>query len=98
MLVVDIITYAENNKLHVLEKSGGVSLFDALSAKLKLNKNDCWYFLPKNAKIPKEIVIAKDVEPDANGHFHYSLQPASNMLMSTFTEKLAEIGEQLRTI
>ncbi len=94
----EIITYGENNKLHVLEKSGGVSLFDAMSTKLKLNKNDCWYFLPKNAKIPKEIIIAKDVEPDAHGHFHYSLQPAYNMLMSIFKEKLAEIGDQLRTV
>ncbi len=94
----EIITYGENNKLHVLEKSGGVSLFDAISPKLKLNRKDCWYFLPKNAKIPKEIIIAKDIEPDAYGHFHYALQPAYNMLMSTFKEKLTEIGDQMRAI
>ena len=37
----EIVTYGENNKLHVLGKSGGVSLFDAMSPKLTLGKNDC---------------------------------------------------------
>lgn len=45
-----------------------------------------------------EIIIAKDIEPDAYGHFHYALQPAYNMLMSTFKEKLTEIGDQMRAI
>lgn len=94
----EIVTYGENNKLHVLGKSGGVSLFDAMSPKLTLGKKDCWYLLPKNASIPKEIIIAKDVEPDAHGHFHYVLQPAHDMLMSTFQEKLAEIGSQMRIV
>ena len=94
----EIITYAENNELFVLEKSGGVSLFDAMSPKLKLGNKDCWYYVPQNAKIPKEIIIAKDVESDANGHFHYSFQPAYNMKLKTFREKLAEIGDQMRRI
>lgn len=94
----EIITYSENNKLYVLEKSGGVSLFDAISPKLKPNKNNFWYYLPKTVNIPNEIIIAKDVEPDAYGHFHYSFQPSHDMLMSIFKEKLAEIGMQMRII
>ncbi len=94
----EIITYSKNNELYVLGKSGGVSLFDAISPKLKLNKNDYWYYLPKTAKIPNKIIIAKDVEPDAYGHFHYSFQPTDDMPMLIFKEKLAEIGMQMRII
>lgn len=94
----EIITYAENNELYVLEKSGGVSLFDAMSPKLKMGNRDCWYYVPQNAKIPEGIVIAKDVEPDANGHFHYSFQPAYNMKLVDFREKLNEIGKQMRKV
>ena len=94
----EIITYAEKNELYVLEKSGGVSLFDAMSPKLKMGNKDCWYYVPQNVKIPEGIVIAKDVEPDANGHFHYAFQPAYNMKLKIFKEKLAEIGSQMRRI
>ncbi len=94
----EIITYAENDELYVLEKSGGVSLFDAMSPKLKMGSKDCWYYVPQNAKIPEGIAIAKDVEPDANGHFHYAFQPAYSMKFELFKEKLSEIGKQMRRI
>lgn len=94
----EIITYKENNDLYVLEKSGGVSLFDAMSPKLSLGRSDCWYYVPQNAKIPDGILIAKDVEPDEYGHFHYSFQPGHNMKLSEFQEKLAEIGKQMRIV
>lgn len=94
----EIITYSENNELYVLEKSGGVSLFDAMSPKLQLGKKDCWYYVPENAKTPDGIVIAKDVEPDAHGHFHYAFQPEYNMKLDEFKAKLAEIGKQMRRV
>ncbi|MDH5178863.1 MAG: hypothetical protein OEZ39_10335 [Gammaproteobacteria bacterium] len=94
----EIITYQENKQLYVLAKSGGVSLFDAMSPKLTLTGKDCWYLVPKNTPIPDGIVIAKDVEPDDNGHFHYAFQPEHDMLMSTYKEKLAEIGKHMRVV
>lgn len=95
---VEIITYAENGILYVLGKSGGVSLFDAMSPKLKLGPKDCWYFLPKDAEIPKGILIAKDVSPDQNGHFHYALMPADSMKKDDFIKLLSKIGEQMRIV
>lgn len=94
----EIITYKENNKLYVLGKSGGVSLFDAISPKLTLGRKDCWYLLPKSVNIPKEIVIAKNIDVDTNGHFHYSFQPANDMLMLDFERSLAEIGAEMRIV
>ncbi|MCO1336727.1 hypothetical protein MO867_20580 [Microbulbifer sp. OS29] len=94
----EIITFKEKDELYVLEKSGGVSLFDAMSPKLKMGKNDCWYYVPKNVVIPEGILIAKDVEPDAHGHFHYAFQPAYSMKISEFTDKLSEIGTQMRKV
>ncbi len=94
----EIITYAENRELFVLAKSGGVSLFDAMSPKITLSKNDRWYYIPKEAKIPDGIAIAKDIHPDENGHYHYAFQPAYNMKMSDFISKLAEIGKQVKVV
>ncbi|WP_020409062.1 hypothetical protein [Hahella ganghwensis] len=94
----EIITYSEGRELFVLGKSGGVSLFDAMSPKLKMGVNDCWFFLPKSAEIPSGIIIAKDVHPDQHGHFHDALQPEYDMPMASFKEKLAEIGSQMSIV
>ncbi len=94
----EIITFKENDELYVLEKSGGVSLFDAMSPKMTMGKKDCWYYVPKEVKISDGILVAKDVAPDANGHFHYAFQPEYNMRMSFFKEKLSEIGSQMRKV
>src|SRR5690606_19666948 len=94
----EVITYAERGELFVLGKSGGVSLFDAMSPKLTLNKGDCWYLIPKDTPIPLGIVIAKDLEPDRNGHFHYALQPEYDMPIQTFKSKLQEIVGYMRVV
>ena len=96
--VNDIITYAENNELFVLAKSGGISLFDAMSPKLTLRKNDCWYVIPKDTPIPDGISVAKDRQVDRNGHFHYALQPAYDMPLAQFQEKLSEFVHYMRQI
>ena len=94
----EIITYGEKDELYVLGKSGGVSLFDAMSSKLTLGNRDCWYYVPKDVRIPEGIVIAKDVSPDAHGDFHYAFQPECDMKLTEFKAKLAEIGKQMRRV
>lgn len=95
----EIITYVDNNKLYVVAKSGGVSLFDTRSEKLDMGNNDCWYCLaPLKFEIPDKIIIAKDKESDEYGSFHYSFQPEEDMEMLVFKEKLQIIGRQLKEI
>ena len=94
----DIITYSENGSLFVLEKSGGVSLFDGISPKLKMNKTDRWYLIPKNTPAIEGILIAKDLQVDRYGMYHYALQPAYNMPLKTFQDKLSELKKYIRPV
>ena len=58
-----MITYAENGKLYVLGKSGGVSLFDGIPSFMKLSKNKRWYccYIPETARIPDGLLLAKNI-------------------------------------
>lgn len=94
----DVITYAKDGELFVLSKSGGVSLFDGISPKLKMNKSDRWYIIPKHAIVPEGVVIAKDVQVDRYGQFHYSLQPAYDMPIRDFQEKLESLRKYMRPV
>lgn len=86
----DVVTYrlGGNDDLYVLAKSGGVSLFDGMSSKVSLGKNDCWWVITKDAALEEGLVIAKDMFPDAEGNTHYSVEPDRDMLLEEFIEKL----------
>ncbi|VAW66938.1 hypothetical protein MNBD_GAMMA09-1422 [hydrothermal vent metagenome] len=94
----DIITYAQNGKILVLAKSGGVPLFDGISPKLKMNKNDRGYLIPRNTPVPKGIIIAKDIQVDRYGQFHYALQPAYDMTLKEFQKKLGSLKKYMRPV
>lgn len=94
----EVITYKENGEVYVLAKSGGVSLFDAMSPKLTLGKKDVWYMVPEAAKIPKDLIIAKDKNPDQDGNYHYSIQPEIDMKMITYQEKLRELIKYMKVV
>jgi len=74
--------------LYVLEKSGGVSLFDGISSKVKLSKKDRWWIITKNAKLEEGLVIAKDLHKDLDGNTHYSVEPDCDMLLDEYIKKL----------
>ena len=94
----DIVTYQKGgtDDLYVLAKSGGVSLFDGMSSKVKLGKNDCWWVITKNAKLEEGLVIAKDMFSDSEGNTHYSIEPDRDMLLSEYIEKLEELKKYMK--
>jgi len=94
----DIITYSERGELFVLAQSGGVSLFDGISPKLRMSKNSKWYLIPKNTPVPEGIIIAKDVQVDRFGQFHYALQPAYDMSLIAFQKKLLTLAKYMRAV
>lgn len=56
-----------------------------MSPKLKLGPKDCWYFLPKDAEIPKGILIAEDISQTKMAIFIYALMhPADSMKKDEF--------------
>lgn len=93
----DIVTYKKggSDDLYVMARSGGVSLFDGMSSKIKLGKNDCWWVITKNAKLAEGLVIAKDLFADADGNTHYSIEPDRDMLLSEYIEKLNELKKYM---
>lgn len=84
--------------MYVLAKSGGVSLFDGMSSKVKLGKNDCWWVITKNAKLAEGLVIAKDISPDSEGNTHYSIEPDRDMLLSEYIEKIEELKQYMKKV
>jgi len=94
----DIITYSKDDELYVLAMSGGVSLFDGKSPKLKMNKNDRWYVIPRNTPVPEGVVIAKDIQVDRYGLYHYGLQPEYDMTLVEFQKKLDALKKFMRLI
>ncbi|GAA6166355.1 hypothetical protein [Sessilibacter corallicola] len=94
----DVITYRTNRNedLYVLAKSGGVSLFDGMSNKIKLGKKDYWWVITKNARLEKDLVIAKDMFKDSEGNTHYSVEPDRDMLLSEYIEKLDCLRKYMR--
>jgi len=94
----DIVTYRMSGKddLYVLARSGGVSLFDGISSKVKLGKKDCWWVITKNAEIADGLVIAKDMFKDSEGNTHYSIEPDRDMLLSEYVEKLNELKKYMK--
>lgn len=79
-----------------MAKSGGVSLFDGMSNKIKLGKKDCWWVITKNARLEKDLVIAKDMFKDSEGNTHYSVEPDRDMLLSEYIEKLDCLRKYMR--
>lgn len=94
----DIITYAKGGELYVLAKSGGVSLFDGISPKLNLNKNDRWYIIPRHVSVPEGLILAKDVQVDRYGQYHYALQPKDDMPMKEFQKRLNSLKKDMRPV
>ncbi|HVK99310.1 MAG TPA: hypothetical protein VM553_05825 [Dongiaceae bacterium] len=94
----DIVTYKMpgSENLYVLARSGGVSLFDGMSSKVKLGKNDCWWVLTKVAKLEEGLVIAKDIFADSEGNTHYSIEPDRDMLLSEYIEKLEALKRYVK--
>lgn len=93
----DIVTYKKggSDDLYVMARSGGISLFDGMSSKVKLGKNDCWWVITKNAKLAEGLVIAKDLFADTEGNTHYSIEPDRDMLLSEYLEKLNELKKYM---
>jgi hypothetical protein len=94
----DIVTYKArgSDELYVLAKSGGVSLFDGMSSKIKLGKNDCWWTITRNAKLEEGLVIAKDLFADSEGNTHYSIEPDRDMLLSEYIGKLEMLKQYMK--
>lgn len=94
----DIVTYKlrGSDELYVLARSGGVSLFDGMSSKIKLGKNDCWWIITKDAKLEEGLVIAKDLFPDSEGNTHYSIEPDRDMLLSEYISKLESLKQYMK--
>lgn len=96
----DIVTYKMNgsDNLYVLSNSGGVSLFDGMSSKVRLGKKDCWWVIKKEAKLEEGLVIAKDIFKDSEGNTHYSIEPDRDMLLSEYIEKLDMLKKYMKKI
>lgn len=59
----DIATYWAGNILKVQAGTGGISLYDGIDHHRKMGRADRWWCIPKGARMPKDIVIAKDARP-----------------------------------
>lgn len=96
----DIVTYRMPGKddLYVLAKSGGVSLFDGMSSKVKLGNKDCWWIITKDAELEDGLIIAKDIFKDEEGNTHYSIEPERDMLLSEFVEKLEMLKKYMKQV
>lgn len=96
----DIITYKMpgKNEVYVLGKSGGVSLFDGMSSKVKLGPKDCWWVITRNARLEDGLIIAKDVVKDKEGNTHYSIETERDMPISEYFEKLASLKKYMKKI
>lgn len=96
----DLVTYrhAGANEVYVLARSGGVSLFDGISSKVKLGNKDAWWVITKNAKVEEGLIIAKDVFKDAEGNTHYSIEPDRDMPISEYIEKLRKLKQYMKRI
>lgn len=94
----DIVTYKMPGKddLYVLAKSGGVSLFDGMSNKVKLGNKDRWWIITKDAKLEDGLIIAKDVFKDSEGNTHYSIESEWDMLLSEYIEKLEKLKKYMK--
>lgn len=94
----DIVTYKPHgkNELYVLARSGGVSLFDGMSSKIKLGQKDCWWIITKGAKVDPDLVIAKDVFKDAEGNTHYSIEADRDMPISEYLEKVGKLKQYMK--
>lgn len=94
----DIVTYQMNGSddLYVLARSGGASLFDGISSKVKLGKNDCWWVITRNAELEEGLVIAKDTFVDSEGNTHYSIEADRDMLLSEYIENLEALKKYMR--
>lgn len=93
----DIVTYAVGNILKVKAGTGGISLYDGIDHNRRMGRTDRWWCIPKGATMPKDIVIAKDAHPNASGLTHYSIEPASDMPLYEFIEKLKAFAEFMYT-
>ncbi len=67
-----------------------------MSNKIKLGKKDCWWVITKNARLEKDLVIAKDMFKDSEGNTHYSVEPDRDMLLSEYIEKLDCLRKYMR--
>lgn len=94
----DIVTYRPEgkNELYVLARSGGISLFDGLSSKVKLGSKDSWWVITKDAKVDEGLIIAKDVFKDSEGNTHYSIEPDRDMPIAEFIEKLEKLKKYMK--
>jgi len=98
---IDVITYAENDTLHVLGKSGGISVFDGRNPNLPGSKKRPWYclFVSKTTKVPDGLLLAKNVKLDAEtGFFHYAFQPAYDMTLAEFKKNLQQLDKYIKVI
>jgi hypothetical protein len=93
----DIVTYVVGNILKVKAGTGGISLYDGVDRNRRMGRTDRWWCIPKGATMPDGIVIAKDSQPNASGLTHYSIEPALDMPLSDFIEKLKEFAKFMYT-
>ncbi len=89
----DIATYRVGSILKVKAGTGGISLYDGIDRNRRMGRTDRWWCIPKGAKLPENILIAKDAEPGASGLTHYSIEPAVDMPLSDFVAKLKAFAE-----
>lgn len=96
----DIVTYRMQgkNELYVLARSGGISLFDGISSKVRLGGKDSWWIITKDAKLDEGLIIAKDVFKDSEGNTHYSIEPDRDMPVSEYIEKLNNLKEYMKRV
>lgn len=93
----DIVTYPVGNILKVKAGTGGISLYDGIDHNRRMGRTDRWWCIPKGARMPKDIVIAKDTQPNASGLTHYSIEPVIDMPLSDFVDKLKRFAEFMYT-
>lgn len=86
------------NELYVLARSGGISLFDGISSKVKLGTKDCWWVITQGAKVDEGLIIPKDLFKDSEGNTHYSIEPDRDMPIAEYVEKLDKLKDYMRRL
>lgn len=85
----DVFITVQNGIEVVIANGNGFSASDNITPVMKRPGNRVWK-IKKGARLPDELVIAKDMRPDHEGH--YLIAPSKTMPLRKYLGALEELG------
>ncbi len=85
----DVFITVQNGIEVVIANGNGFSASDNITKAMRRPGNKVWK-IKKGARLPDELVLAKDMRPDSEGH--YLIAPAKTMPLRKYLGALEELG------